>query len=320
MLIIAVAFGTQSGNRTLEGVAKATDAVAEVSLAAGNLAGATANATVAVTGVAVEAIVVATSAADEAYRGVDVLDLQAQRTTCKAIGNSPANLSLWVLGGADGAVSGAVSQPISSLVRSLTRGVPAKEVSSEKFDVHGNFWQFCARAKLRTDGSAAVAAWVVNASFTTQWTNPFWHGWGFRIDAESARIIDRMKKSLVKLGPVPSSLFVLDDATLLEELGIGLFILPDLPPRTSFRWVCFTVCLFGMVIAIWQRHRVFSLSSRLVQMSWWQKLAAATNAGAAHTVPGSDTAPAEPDGTGGSPLQVTTNYIGGGLDMEGQSA
>ena len=318
---IAIFFFTQGGNRTLEGVAKATDAVAEVSVAAGNLAGATANATVAVTGLALEAVVVATSAAEEAYRGVDVLDMMAQRTTCKAVGNSPGNLSLWVSGGADGALSSAVVPPIAGLVRTLSVGVPSKEISSEKFDVHGNFWQFSARARLRTDGSAVMAAWVVNVSFATQWTNPIWEGWGFRIDAESQRIIDRMKKSLEKLGPLPAVFYALDDQTIMAELGVGLFTMVHLPPA-RFRWDFVASGLALIAAAVfWQWQRLLTLVYRLRNcaavghlLKWRGSFVAA--------IPGdSSIEPQEPDGTGGSPIQEPDwHYITGGLNLEGLNA
>ena len=75
------------GNRgVLAGWSKTTAAVAEVSEAVGNLAGTTADATVAVSGLAVEAVVVAGSAAEEAWRGVDVLGVVVSRTSCKAVG------------------------------------------------------------------------------------------------------------------------------------------------------------------------------------------------------------------------------------------
>ncbi len=162
-----------------------------------------------------------------------------------------------------------------------------------------------------------MAAWVVNVSFATQWTNPIWEGCGFRIDAESQRIIDRMKKSLEKLGPLPAVLYALDDQTIMAELGVGLFTMVHLPP-VRFRWDFVASGLALIAAAVfWQWQRLLSLVYRLRNcaavghlLKWKGSFVAA--------IPGIE--PQEPDGTGGSPIQTTANYITGGLNLEGQTA
>ena len=96
LAIIALCLFSCGNRDVFAGLGKATQAVAEVGEAAGNLAGASANATVAITGVAVDAVVVAASAAEGAWRGIGLLNISMTRQTCKVVRH--AGYLLGVLG------------------------------------------------------------------------------------------------------------------------------------------------------------------------------------------------------------------------------
>ena len=69
-----------------KGLNKAGEALADVSEAAGNVLSVSANITVLATQATIDAINVASSAADEFRRGVDVIDVSIKRSSCKALG------------------------------------------------------------------------------------------------------------------------------------------------------------------------------------------------------------------------------------------
>ena len=222
--LAVIALGLFScGNRDVfAGFGKASLAVAEVGEAAGNLASASANATVAITGVAVDAVVVAASAAEEAWRGIDVLNLSLTRQTCRAVGVSSYALSSWVEAGANGAFPATVAPMLGNLVHDVSYWVPAVEHTTEQFDITGTFWHYWMRCRYREDGSSVMAAWVINATFVTQWSNPLWEHLGVRVDAESRRVVEKIRLSVDKLRPLPANFGAVDDATILRDLGVGL--------------------------------------------------------------------------------------------------
>ena len=78
------------------GVEQVTQAMAEVTQAVGSLASVAANATSKVSHVAEDVILVASGAADEFYRGVDVLNASFSRSSSKAVGRSAGELAAWV--------------------------------------------------------------------------------------------------------------------------------------------------------------------------------------------------------------------------------
>jgi hypothetical protein len=222
--LAVIALGLFScGNRDVfAGFGKASLAVAEVGEAAGNLASASANATVAITGVAVDAVVVAASAAEEAWRGIDVLNLSLTRQTCRAVGVNSHALSSWVEAGADGAFPATVAPMLGNLVHNVSYWVPVIEHTTEQFDITGTFWHYWMRCRYRDDGSSVMAAWVINATFNTQWSNPLWEHLGVRVDAESRRVVEKIRLSVDKLRPLPANFGAVDDATILRDLGVGL--------------------------------------------------------------------------------------------------
>ena len=76
-------------------------AVAGVANAAGNLADVCANVTIAMADSAIGGLYAAKAAAEEAWRGVDLLNVSTDRLVSKSVGSSPAVLGTWLQRGND---------------------------------------------------------------------------------------------------------------------------------------------------------------------------------------------------------------------------
>ena len=231
-------------------VGKASSAVVEVSNAAGNLAGAAANATVVLSDVAVDILLVATSALDEAVHGVDVLNTTASRCVHRSVGPLPP-LVEWLRGGSNGSMPLLASQAMAVAVESQCATTQAMEVAREHFDVQGSYWHFRLKCRVRTDGMAAFSVGLVNVSFEAFWANPLWEHLGFRIDAEARKIIASLRAALSELEPISDAALAIDDSALQQALGV----------RAPAQWAAWSrrfarvAALLGAFGAAWQVRR-----------------------------------------------------------------
>ena len=115
--------------------------------------------------------------------------------------------------------------------------------------------EFWVKSRIRADGSVVAAVVILNATFGTQWSNPLWHVAGFAISSQADRVLDQLRKAVVKLPPLDDALAI-DDPALLREFGQGLHWCAWLLSRI------FTVasCLVGVLAAcIYMRERLWAL-------------------------------------------------------------
>ena len=83
--------------------------------------------------------------------------------------------------------------------------------------------------RVRKDHTVLLAGWVVTGSFASQWVNPTWETLGYRINAESSRIVEQLSDTMAKLGPVPDSLFDFSDSSVAVQMAVPL---PWVPLRS----------------------------------------------------------------------------------------
>ena len=83
--------------------------------------------------------------------------------------------------------------------------------------------------RVRKDHTVLLAGWVVTGPFASQWVNPTWEILGYRINAESSRIVEQLSDTMAKLGPVPDSLFDFSDSSVAVQMAVPL---PWVPLRS----------------------------------------------------------------------------------------
>ncbi len=221
MVILAISAFSGGSHSPWASVQRSVDAFIKVGDAAGELATAGANATVAITGVAVDAIVVASSALDEAMQGIDVLNISLCRTTCKAVASNRESLAQYLILDSKGTVPPAASASLAGKILGMSLEVPASEVSQEYFSATGVYWSYWGRVTVRSDRTLAAALIVRNASFTTQWINPMWDILGFCVTSESPRIVDKVGTAFSRLNPIEDSKLDISEEALEKEFGLG---------------------------------------------------------------------------------------------------
>ena len=226
--LLVLSYLCAGNSNIIMAMGKASSAVADVSNAAGNLVSATANATVALSDVAVDILLVASSALDEAVHGVDVLNTTVSRSTHRSVGPLPP-LVAWLQGGANGTMPPSAGWSMAAIVQAQCAQTLALESQREFFDVVGTYWHFRLKCRQRADGSVAFAALRTNASFEAFWSNPLWEQLGFRVDSESRKIIASLREALHELEPISTEAMAIDDLSLYQVLGIG-------PPRDWCAW------------------------------------------------------------------------------------
>ena len=229
----------------LRSARRVSQSLAEVSEAAGNLVGASANVSVAVANVVADAILVAQGVADEAYRGVDVTDLKLGRIFCKAIGDTRWDLVQYLQRGAAQALPPRASAALHQAVVATSAAVKVAEVQHDFFDAKGEYWVFYIKGRERADGSVVGTMIVRNASFIARWTNPGWDACGYDVSSQSRRIADRLLLAMGGLGDLPRSAVAIDDATIFRDFGIRV-------QRRAiwWSWAWYVATIVGTVVAL----------------------------------------------------------------------
>ena len=104
-----------------------------------NLAGASANATKAVAGLAVNALSVSTSALDQAVRGVDIVNITFDRESCKVVSPSSRSLASWLASGANIQLPPGSWQFFADTISSLHWWVPHVVQAHDVFSADGSY-------------------------------------------------------------------------------------------------------------------------------------------------------------------------------------
>ena len=206
-------------------------AVAGVTSAAGNLADAGANVTVAVTDAALSTISLAHSAAGEAWHGIDLLNVSIERDASTAVGRSSKELADWYAGGMDATVPADHAAWFAAVVRRVSPIIPVVLDSRELLTIAGRFSRVRAHARLRADGTVASVFFIISANFTPQWTNPLWETIGFSVSSSAARIVGEFQVIFNGLPPLESDRLCISDVCLKAQLGVGLGIMAWAPPQ-----------------------------------------------------------------------------------------
>ena len=224
MICFILVFG--SGVRILGGVSRMTDALADITQAAGHLVGAGANATVRATNLGVVALSTTSAAVNDLLYGVDLVNVSLHRTSAKAFAVSSASLQHWLI--ARGPFPEPVANWFSKSLDMLSGEVPHLELQDDIIKANGTYWMMWARLRRRSDSSVAAAMVVVSAHFNPIWSNPAWELLGCEIATQSVAILAEFRAAIAELPPVPASLFAVDDAALARDFSLPVPAAPRL--------------------------------------------------------------------------------------------
>ena len=186
--------------RSFEGAAL----VASTALDAGS------NITISVASAAYAALSVSKSVADDAYSGVDLVDVSAQSGVIRAAGSSSGALAEWVRAGGGGTLLPPLAAAMASPVASVTARVPVVQFSNSTIDgIHFHRWY--GHARLLPSGYFAFAAVVVHIEFKVKWCNQVWTYFGFEADLQYTRILRNFHAVADSLQAAPEHLLHLSD-------------------------------------------------------------------------------------------------------------
>ena len=242
LALTAVVFHHNSG--LFDGLANASYALAGVSAAAGNLAGAGANVTVAFSTVGVEIVNTATNAAHEAWQGIDLFNVSIHRTTIKIAGDSGGHIVQWILARDD--LPGPVVRFCARQVMLLTKHVPVLEANDDLMLFNGSYIMLHVRTRVRSDGSVAFAAVIQTSVFQAVWVNPGWDILGFLVESELTQIVAQLRSAVASMGSDDAKALAIDDHTLYTDFNLGLGF--------SVRFYCVLFILFFLVAMFYLRH------------------------------------------------------------------
>ena len=220
----------------LKEMARTAGAVADAAEGAGSLAGAVthaaANATVAVTSTAAGIASTSLTLAREAWLGIDLLNISANRSHGRVVA---ANLSLVIDWAKLNPSFSNIEMDIDALLLpalSVSPELPFAEWSDSRADLRSGVWStWRVWARWGPTSRLAVAFEIHTVHFTARWSNPLWEA--LEVDHCSASVLSVLNKVLATMPPVPSQDLSLSDIAIYPEASPP----PLEQPRTRAWWL-----------------------------------------------------------------------------------
>lgn len=177
-------------------------------------AGQALNVTGAIAAAATEVISSATSnglnAAENAWRGVDVSQLEAHRCAGILTVDGPEVLADWLNGSAAlvliPCLTGALIEQLMAAVTTVSLALPSIQTADESLELLTSFNATKVWAQLLPSGRIQVHYEVVNLAFFVCWANPMWTQFELELGTERDQILRLLRRAVVSLpSPTPAS-------------------------------------------------------------------------------------------------------------------
>ena len=242
----------------LKEVARTLGAVAVVAEGAGALTGAVAhaaaNATVAVTSTAASLATSSLSIAREAWVGVDLLKVTANRSHGRVIAESLDEIKSWAAYNPTFANLAVDVNVVMRPAEKVSSSLPLAEWTDSTADVNSGRWtSWRLWSRHLPSGHIAVAFEVCTVTFRARWSNPVWEL--LAIDPnDSAQEVLRVLSGIVDAMPqVPEAEVSLENAALgFPELP-ALSPPADESPKSGRRfWIAVTLLLLSALLWFWK--------------------------------------------------------------------
>jgi len=218
---LAVVRGTDS---TLNHLARAVGASADITVAASELAVRVINSTTSGFTVISSLAWAMTSSSlgvfEASWSGVDLVNVSAWRTQGRLRAPSPDTLAAWLGSSAARRVTACADDRIHAAwkagVQSLSRDLTLADNSQDFLHTQGSFSRVSFAARLLDFGDVELRYEFLNASFAPQWANPLWALLEVDIDTQAVQIAGLLD-SLVKQVPQVAAV----DYALSDEEAIA---------------------------------------------------------------------------------------------------
>jgi len=198
----------------LPGLARASEASANLAESLSGVAGTAAWAGANLTKSATEWVTVSSSSAlsvaSQVWHGVDLIDLRIEMQKGGVITDDLQAMASYVMGEGKNLVSAQTCHRtlFAEALWATSERRPLVALSWEDTSVHGTFSVLHAKVRLLETGLSAVSWASVNVTFQPQWVNPWWDVLRSPIDREAEQIFSRLRKALQALK--------IDDSLLLN--------------------------------------------------------------------------------------------------------
>ena len=204
----------------MEGISQVSDAVGKLSQAAGGLAHASANATMAVADLGGDILNTATGVGAELWHGIDLLETKVSRTSMRAGASSAGDLSRWIMNKT--ALPLASRSWFAEQAASADTRVSIFESTWESIHINSSYSRLWCKVRSRRDGSVVMVLITVTVDYVPIWANPAWEAMGFLVEAQTPQILKELRATVSSLPEPPEHLLAIDDATVERELGLRL--------------------------------------------------------------------------------------------------
>ena len=170
VLSVSLLYGGGSGfSEALRGLGRGVNAAAnladDVASAAGTVTEVGANITVEVAELAVRALSKSKSLVDDAYAGVDIINVNATTSTIRIAAVSPGDLADWVVAGGGGHVPDQAAVTVGPLLRTIHHRLPLLDFGNASFEERGVFHRWIGKAKVLKSGYSALALSIICVEF-----------------------------------------------------------------------------------------------------------------------------------------------------------
>ncbi len=219
VLGVSMLYGSGSGvSEALRGLGRGVNAAAnladDVVSAAGTVTEVGANITVEVADLAVRALSKSKSLVDDAYAGVDIINVNATTSTIRIAAVSPGDLADWVVAGGGGHVPARAAATVGPLLRTIHHRLPLLDFGNASFEERGVFHRWTGKAKVLNSGYSALALSIICVEFDVEWSFFFWEMLEFDARRMHSRVLRNIDALLVDVPSPSPELFVLTDASV----------------------------------------------------------------------------------------------------------
>ena len=151
---------------------------------------------------------------DDAYAGVDIINVNATTSTIRIAAVSPGDLADWVVAGGGGHVPARAAATVGPLLRTIHHRLPLLDFGNASFEERGVFHGRTGKAKVLNSGYSALALSIICVEFDVEWSFFFPEMLEFDARRMHSRVLRNIDALLGDVPPPSAELFVLTDASV----------------------------------------------------------------------------------------------------------
>lgn len=158
--------------------------------------------------------------AGEAWRGVDLINVSAQREDGRILADDSESFAQW-LNSSQGRglvpVPSAARELLQKVVGAVAVALPRVERTSQSFEAEGKYAEFSAEAMLLSSGYVAARWSYASVTFASVWSNPLWAIADLDPQTQLPVIQRRLSEALARMASQAGTDKTLDEALYVDE-------------------------------------------------------------------------------------------------------